>query len=88
MTSANRTRNEPGRANALETQSRLPARVLPQAKFISFFGGLLLLFAGWSMGNQAITNQSIAIVRGFTACGLLLAGGLSLVSAAIAYHRE
>ena len=88
MTSTNPMRNETREAPVVGVHPRLVDRILRQTKLIFFFGGLILLFAGWTVGDQAIVNQNIAIARGFTACGLLLAGGLSFVAAAIVYHRD
>ena|SRR6056297_3471991 len=88
MPSTSPTRTDSGQWLVADTRAPVFDRVLRQAKLVFFFAGLLLLFAGWSMGNQAIANQNIAIARGFTAPGLLIAGGLAFVAAAIVFQRD
>jgi positive regulator of sigma E activity len=88
MSNSSPMRNEPTESLAIAPQANLADRILRQSKLIFFFGGLVLMFVGWTTGDAAITSQNIAIARGLTACGLLLAGGLSFVAAAIVYHRD
>ncbi len=88
MTSPSPMRNDSLEPHDVARPIPLSDRILRLAKFLLLFGGLVLVFGGWSVGSQTITNQSIAISRGLTACGLLLAGGLAFVAAAIMYHRD
>jgi len=81
-TSSSGPADAPGTANRPAGGTRagkLLDGLFRRIKFVFFFCGLFLLIGAAEKGSNATYSQNAAIAKGLTACGLAVAGGLSLV---------